>query len=129
MSWANDTAFDLGHLSHPPNQQKLEKEIPKWRRPEEGWSKVNTNAAFSEDGKEGATTSVITDDQGVLQAADALWYDRDLDACTMEALACRDGIKLAVRWSYGECSWNLIAFRLCSYGRGRICNVLSLILL
>jgi hypothetical protein len=26
-------------------------------------------------------------------------------------------------WGYGGCNWNLIAFRLCSYGKGRICNV------
>jgi hypothetical protein len=97
MSWAKDTAFDLWHLSHPPNQQKREKKIPKWRRPEEGWSKVNTDAAFSEDSKKGATTSVIRDDQGALQAAEALWYEQGLDAYTMEALACRDGLKLAVQ--------------------------------
>jgi acetolactate synthase regulatory subunit len=53
--------------------------------------------AFSEDRKEGATTSVIRDDQGALQAAEALWYERGFYVCTMEALACRDGLKLAVQ--------------------------------
>jgi hypothetical protein len=96
MSWAKDTVFDLWHLSHPPNQQKIEKEIPKWRRPEEEWSKVNTDAALSEDSKEDATTSFIRDDQGALQVAEALWYERGLDACTTGALACRDDLKLAV---------------------------------
>jgi hypothetical protein len=62
MSWAKNTTFDLWHLSHPPNQQMPEKEIPKWQRPEEEWSKVNMDATFSEDSKEGATTSVIEDD-------------------------------------------------------------------
>jgi ribonuclease HI len=62
-----------------------------------GWSKVNTDTTFSEDSKESATASVIRDDQGALQAAEALWYERGLDACTMEALACRDGLKLAVQ--------------------------------
>jgi hypothetical protein len=66
MSWAKDTAFDLWHLSNPPNQQKLEKEISKWRRPEKGWLKVNTSATFSKDSKESATASVIRDDQGAL---------------------------------------------------------------
>jgi hypothetical protein len=87
----------LWHLSHPPNQQKREKKIPKWRRPEEGWSKVNTDATFSEDSKKGATTSVIRDDQGALQAVEALWYEQGLDAYTMEALAYKDGLKLAVQ--------------------------------
>jgi hypothetical protein len=50
-----------------------------------------------EDSKEGATTSVIRDDQGALQAVEALWYERGLDACTMEALACRDGLKQAMQ--------------------------------
>jgi hypothetical protein len=29
--------------------------------------------------------------------AEALWYERGPDACTMEALACRVGLKLAVQ--------------------------------
>jgi hypothetical protein len=62
MSWAKDIAFDLWHLSHPPNQQKARKKIPKWRRANEGWSKVNMDATFSEDSKEGATASVMRDD-------------------------------------------------------------------
>jgi ribonuclease HI len=52
---------------------------------------------LSEDSKEGATASVIRDDQGALQVPEALWYERGLDACTMEALACRDGLKLVVQ--------------------------------
>jgi hypothetical protein len=39
-----------------------EKEIPKWQWPEEEWSKVNMDATFSGDSKEGAKTSVIGDD-------------------------------------------------------------------
>jgi hypothetical protein len=114
MIWAKDTTFDLWHQTHPSNQQKLEKKIPKWRWPKEGWSKVNTDTAFSEDSKESATTSVIRDEQGAFQAVEALWYERGLDAYTMEALACMNGLKLAVQLGLGECSWNLIAFRLCS---------------
>jgi len=33
-------------------------------------------------------------------AAQARWYDRALDACVMEALACRDGLRLALQ--HGE---------------------------
>jgi len=32
--------------------------------------------------------------------AQALWYDHVLDACTMEALVCRDGLRMAMQ--YGQ---------------------------
>ena len=37
---------------------------------------------------------------GGFMAAQARWYDRALDACMMEALACRDGLRLALQ--HGE---------------------------
>ena len=35
--------------------------------------------------------------KGIFQAPQAMWYERCLDACTMEAMACHDGLKVAVQ--------------------------------
>lgn len=95
--WARDTASDLWQLGHPLDQQVPARDVPKWRRPEVGWSKINTDAAFSEHSRQGATSTVIRDDQGAFLVAQATWYDQGLDACTMEALACRDSLKPAAQ--------------------------------
>jgi ribonuclease HI len=58
--------------------------------------KINTDAAFSDDSKQGAISCVIRDHEGAFQAARSIWYDRCFDACYMEA-ACRDGLKLALQ--------------------------------
>lgn len=56
---------------------------------------MNTDAAFSETNFCGATACVLRDHTGSVQAAQARWYDRGLEPCLMEALACRDGLRLA----------------------------------
>jgi hypothetical protein len=119
MSLAKDTTFDLWHLSHPPNQQKARKEIPKWRRPEEGWSKVNTN--ITKRVQQHLSSEMIRErskrqrhsgiSEALMHVPWRLWR-----AGMASNWLCS--------WGYGECSWNLIAFRLCSYRRGRICNVI-----
>jgi hypothetical protein len=95
--WAKDSAFDLWQLSHHLGQQVAARDSPKWRRPEAGWSKINTDAAFSEDSRHGATSTIVRDVQGAFRAAQAIWYERGLDACTTEALTCRDSVKLAAQ--------------------------------
>ena len=93
--WAKDTTYDLWQLSHQFDKPAPAYNRDKWRKPEVGWSKINTDAAFSEESKQGATSSIIRDDQDVFYSAQAIWYERGLDVCSMEALACRDGMKLA----------------------------------
>ena len=95
--WAKDTAYDLWQLSHQFDKPAPAYNRDKWRKPEVGWSKINTDAAFSEESKQGATSSIIRDDQGAFYSAQAIWYERGLDVCSMEALACRDGMKLAAQ--------------------------------
>ena len=36
------------------------------------------------------------DSDGAFGEAKAIWYDRVLDACMMEVLACRDGVRMAL---------------------------------
>jgi hypothetical protein len=95
--WAKDMAIDLWQLSHCHGNPGPECDTAKWKRWEVGWSKINTDAAFTEESKQGATSAVVRDEHGAFQAAQAIWYDHGLDACTMEALACRDSLRLAVQ--------------------------------
>jgi len=56
---------------------------------------ITSDAAFQVSVNFGATACIIRDHQGSFKVAQANWYDRCLDACTMEALACRNGLMLA----------------------------------
>ena len=60
---------------------------------------------------------MLRDDAGVFVRGSAKWYDHCLDALTMEALACRDGLVLAQQagalkvWLESDCQesvhlWN-----------------------
>jgi len=50
--WAKDTAYDLWQLSHQFDKPAPAYNRDKWRKPEVGWSKINTDAAFSEESKQ-----------------------------------------------------------------------------
>lgn len=86
--WERDMAHDLWQLSRPMQQRNGEHDTPKWSPPCPGWVKVNSDAAFQVVGNAGATACIIRDHQGGFMAAQARWYDRALDACMMESLAC-----------------------------------------
>ena len=57
--------------------------------------KINSDAAFQAVSDVRAMACIIRDHQGGFMVAQARWYNRALDACMMEALACRDGLRLA----------------------------------
>ena len=69
-------------------------------RCEPGWIKINTDAAFFTESKQGATSCVIRDERRSFLTGQATWHDRAFDACSMEAAACRDGLKLAGRLGF-----------------------------
>jgi len=73
---------------------------PKWQAPTPEWVKVNTDAAFFDSANHGATACVLRDHNGAFKEAQATWYEEIFDARTMEALAGRDGVKLAVQAGY-----------------------------
>jgi ribonuclease HI len=95
MTWARDTAHDLWQLSQELKPRIDRPERPKWSLPKPGWVKINSDAAFQAAGNVGATACIIRDHQGAFRVAQARWYERSLDACMMESLACRDGLELA----------------------------------
>lgn len=57
--------------------------------------KCNVDGAFYADQRHGATGAVTRDDADNFVEARAKWYEHGLDALTMEALACRDGLLMA----------------------------------
>lgn len=67
-----------------------------WSRPPNGWTKVNTDAAFSPSTGAGSTGVVVRDERGEILAAAARSYSSIADALMAEALAVRDGVLLAV---------------------------------
>jgi ribonuclease HI len=97
MLWVRDTAHDLWQLANPVRRGESSQEPLKWKKPEPGWIKVNTDAAFQVTDFSGATACIARDDQGQFRVAQARWYDRGLDVCMLEALACRDGMQLALQ--------------------------------
>lgn len=54
---------------------KQPRNVVPWKRPGEGWMKVNTNAAFDQDMCIGSAGVVIWDHSGLVQAAAARWFD------------------------------------------------------
>ena len=65
-----------------------------------GSLKINVDAVFSVESKQGATSCIIRDHHGVFQAAQAKWYEEGYDACSMEAIACKDSLIFAAQLGF-----------------------------
>jgi hypothetical protein len=55
VNWVKDKAFDLWQLGHSPDQPATVRDIQTLKRPEPGLIKINTDAAFFMESKQGAT--------------------------------------------------------------------------
>jgi ribonuclease HI len=66
-----------------------------WKKPPEGWIKLNVDAAFSANYFTGATGAVLRDEQGMFIAGSCCGIPCIADAATAEARALRDGLLLA----------------------------------
>jgi hypothetical protein len=73
-----------------------------WQKPDQGWVKVNTYAAFDAATGNGASGAVLRNDRGEFVAASAQAYSRIPDVLMAEALAARDGVKLAAENGGGQ---------------------------
>jgi ribonuclease HI len=69
--------------------------IRKWNMPPVGWVKCNVDGAFDADQGQGATRVVLRDHTGTYKGGRAHWHQHGLNALSMEAEACRDGMILA----------------------------------
>jgi hypothetical protein len=69
-------------------------------KPDPGTPKINVDACFMADTREGATCLVIRDHEGHLVQGQALWYNVAANSLIMEAQAVRDGVRLAQERHY-----------------------------
>ncbi|RLN24050.1 hypothetical protein C2845_PM07G13240 [Panicum miliaceum] len=68
----------------------------RWRRPPDDWLKINTDAAYSAATSSRASGVVIRNSHGEILVAAACAYSNILDVTMAEALAARDGMRLAI---------------------------------
>ncbi|KAK1684139.1 hypothetical protein QYE76_044987 [Lolium multiflorum] len=94
VKWTVDIAMDLSIIGMS-NSKQTHKKRPKWKPPSEGVVKLNVDAGFSESSGEGMTGLVMRDHTGDLVRGQAVWYARAANALIMEAMAVRDGVRLA----------------------------------
>lgn len=94
--------LEVLHTLKMPKQSKTPKLPEKWRCPEDGWVKVNTDAGFDALAFTGTSGAVIRDHTGTVKAAAARWFDDVPDALTAEALAAKEGLELAVENGYDK---------------------------
>ncbi|CAM0954444.1 unnamed protein product [Alopecurus aequalis] len=93
--WARDTSADLVTEARNLGGTALKLLKPAtWSPPPIGAVKVNVDAAFDQDGLQGATGMVIRGHDGCFIAAKAKRYDNLPNVLVAEALACRDGVQL-----------------------------------
>lgn len=97
MRWAIDLAYDLEQSAIPQVHSPAVGPKPSWEHPQEGWIKCNVDGAFYDRAGSGATGVVLRDGSGSFVRGGAKWYEHSLDAITMEACACRDGLRLAAQ--------------------------------
>jgi hypothetical protein len=74
--------------------------VVQWKRPNEGWLKVNTDAGFDANTCTGSSGVMIHDHAGLVRPAAARWFDDVPDVLTAEATAAKEGIDLAVYNGY-----------------------------
>jgi hypothetical protein len=85
-----------------PKVPKLVRTPEKWRCPEEGWVKVNSDAGFDAAEFSSSSGVVIRDHRGDVKAAAARWFDDVPDVLTAEAMAAKEGLELAVENGYDK---------------------------
>ncbi|TVU18379.1 hypothetical protein EJB05_34470, partial [Eragrostis curvula] len=74
----------------------------RWKPPDQGWVKVNTDGAFGIASATGASGAVLRDELGVLLAAEGRWLKHMADPLTVEAMAARNGLLLVVALGYNQ---------------------------
>lgn len=90
---------ELASLKTPSKSMQPRRTV-QWKGPDEGWMKVNTDAAYDLNMCTGSAGVVIRNHSGLVQAAAARWLDDVPDALTAEAMAAKEGLELAVEKGY-----------------------------
>lgn len=68
-----------------------------WQALEFGWIKCNVDAAFKPKNGTAASGVVLRDHDGRCCGGTTHWYGHCLDALTAETIACRDGLRYALK--------------------------------
>ncbi|XP_071677586.1 uncharacterized protein [Lolium perenne] len=69
---------------------------PAWIPPPQGMLKINVDAGVGKNSGRGTVAAVARDSNGLFQGASAVVYPGRMDAETLEALACREAVSLAL---------------------------------
>ncbi|XP_072146652.1 uncharacterized protein [Setaria viridis] len=69
--------------------------VERWKPPEEGWVKVNSDGSFDACRGQGAGAAVLRDHLGRVRAAQARWYGSIREVLMAEAMAASGGLQLA----------------------------------
>lgn len=79
-------------------------EVAKWKRPIQGWVKINSDGAIDQHASLAGAGVVVRDSLGAFVAAECRKYDYIADPRIAELLACRDAVALAHSkgWSHVE---------------------------
>jgi hypothetical protein len=94
VRWVMDVTLDLS-ISGKENSGNRGRSHAHWLPPDQGVTKINVDASFTEASHEGATGAAVRGHDGQLIRAQALWYSHTSSAFSMEAIAIRDGVRLA----------------------------------
>jgi ribonuclease HI len=95
VRWVLETTFDLAQLGKKKVTKKA-KAIPSWKKPAPGILKINVDAGFDAEQRQGTSGLVIRDHDGRFILGQALWYEDAASPMVMEAQAIRDGVRLAL---------------------------------
>ncbi|TVU37137.1 hypothetical protein EJB05_10434, partial [Eragrostis curvula] len=74
----------------------------RWKPPDTGWVKVNSDGAFQMNSSTGASGVIVRDERGDTLAVEGRWMEYLADAITAEAMAARNGLSLAVALGYDK---------------------------
>jgi ribonuclease HI len=74
----------------------------RWVPPPEGCVKINSDGSFDCSSNQGAGAAVIRNHEGIVLAATTKWYGPIHDALVAEALAAREGLKLARQLEFSD---------------------------
>jgi len=85
-----------------PNLVSTGSRTATWKRPNQGWVKVNSDGVFSENTGEGGWGVVIRDEEGEVVEAAAGKLTRLMDAFQSEVEACLAGVMLVGERGFGR---------------------------
>ena len=101
VKWVADVAYDLNESGKQSLMVKP-KEKHNWVTLGQTYPKINVDAAFDDDTRQGGTGLGVHDHDGKLLQAQAIWYEHGLSAMAMESFAIKDGVQLAWIWGIGR---------------------------